>query len=186
MFIAALPVFSSYIWKTHCWVLPICNVPPGLIHYSKDFRCYSPAVKVKKCQKKCTLNIKVPWSFRNFYELQYQLERQAVNQNVDSNELWNKAAHTFMAKRHKLSFNIMMTKHPHACSPQNPQKGLIHLWLSSVASGRTPFGPLYAHRSNSDLIRYSHLKYHWALEQAGTSLSGKRRFIASARKYVEH
>lgn len=39
----------------------------------------------------------------------------------------------------KLTFNIMMTKHPHARSPQNPQKGLIHLRLSSVANGRTAF-----------------------------------------------
>lgn len=31
--------------------------------------------------------MKVPLSFRNLYELQYQLEQQAVNQNVDSNEL---------------------------------------------------------------------------------------------------
>lgn len=51
--------------------------------------------------------MKVPLSFRNLYELQYQLEQQAVNQNVDSNELWNKAAHTFMAKRHKLLQNSL-------------------------------------------------------------------------------
>lgn len=34
-----------------------------------------------------------------------------------------------MAKRLKLTFNIMMTKHPRACSLQKPQKGLIHLLL---------------------------------------------------------
>lgn len=30
----------------------------------------------------------------------------------------------------KLTLSIMMTKYPDACSPQNPQKGLIHLLLS--------------------------------------------------------
>lgn len=40
---------------------------------------------------------KLALSFTSLYELQYQLKQQAVNQNVDSNELWNKAAHTVMA-----------------------------------------------------------------------------------------
>lgn len=60
--------------------------------------------------------------------------RQAVSHNVKCCcEGRQRLTHLHSQKAQapaKLTLSIMMTKYPDACSPQNPQKGLIHLLLS--------------------------------------------------------
>uniref|UniRef100_A0A8C2WZS9 Si:ch211-198c19.1 n=1 Tax=Cyclopterus lumpus TaxID=8103 RepID=A0A8C2WZS9_CYCLU len=119
-------------------------------HEFKNFGGLLPLIRDKRQRSYYTVgNLNaahaktLPYEVRRYYDPkdpESNKDRVLVKYNKNNKHI--EAAHTFMAKSTLVA----------AVFKKKPQKGLVHLPLSSVANGRTPFRPPRAHRLNSDSI----------------------------------